>query len=776
MKVKTRYGELSVFDGNDLISLSLRMYGEWAQSELEILGHFIAPGDVVVDAGAYIGTHTVAFASMVDSQGSVHSFEPNHEAIRLLLENVAMNAPNNVLVHELALGEGKALARLEQVNLDNRGGTKLVVTGKSAKKGIPVATLDSFKFKTVNFIKADVEGWELAILRGAKITIASSRPIIFLECNSLQAISNLPDWSQDNGYISYGVLLAAFNPNNFNGLKENTFGRAKECGLLLIPNERSPSLKGTLQLLGLPVVNTLDDAALLLLHKPQYAYEILEESRSARELGIEYPSPALSQATVTYESKLHDLESEVAELRGELNSSAQSLLLAKEEQLKQSVAYSEESAAASEARIALEKELRERILSTQQQITEVERVWSAKAGDQRLQAQGKVDAIAAQVDILKQSLLLTKGEQLSQQIAYSEEAARASEARATLERELRDRILSTQQEIETAERAWLATIADHRAQAERDMVAKTKQVESLTQGMESLQQDILLQKATFYRNAQETNQAHVALEMELQEELLSTQREIDAVERGWAAKLADQEVQSQSKVDAVTAQVELLTQSLLLAKDEQLRQQVAYSEKAIESGRIYADIEKELREDLRGARIEIDAITARVYSLTQSLLLAKDEQLRQEVSFTKKAIESDRIHAEIERDLRENLLAARIEIDALKLAKQDLEAAKAKVESGLVWRASEMAHRWVGGLLGKSPPQPNAEQPIAEQPIAERPTAEPKATLSAPVDSIEVNSSGPLVNENIFATDPREKETLEILGSGLFDGEYYLSM
>ena len=73
------------------------------------------------------------------------------------------------------------------------------------------------------------------------------------------------------------------------------------------------------------------------------------------------------------------------------------------------------------------------------------------------------------------------------------------------------------------------------------------------------------------------------------------------------------------------------------------------------------------------------------------------------VSDSEKAIESDRIHAEIEKGLRDSLLAARIEVEALQLAKQDLETKKAKAESGFVWRTTEMARKWVSSLLGKFP-------------------------------------------------------------------------
>src|ERR1700682_6527582 len=105
MKVDTRYGAFSIFSDRDLISRSLLQYGEWAQCEIEILAQFISSGDTVVDAGAYIGTHTLAFASMVGSTRSIHSFEPNREANLLLIENVSANALRNVTVHESGLGE-----------------------------------------------------------------------------------------------------------------------------------------------------------------------------------------------------------------------------------------------------------------------------------------------------------------------------------------------------------------------------------------------------------------------------------------------------------------------------------------------------------------------------------------------------------------------------------------------------------------------------------------------------------------------------------------------
>ena len=194
MKAKTRYGEFSVFAAGDLISRALVQYGEWAQCELEILGQFISPGDAVVDAGGYIGTHSVAFAMMVGNQGRVHSFEPNSQAHELLVANVLANAPNNVSIHKLALGETCSRAQLESAESENFGAMRLRLIRKTTKNSIAVKKLDSFHLKNVKFIKADIEGWEMPLLRGSTETIASFRPTIFLECNSLEAIVELPAW------------------------------------------------------------------------------------------------------------------------------------------------------------------------------------------------------------------------------------------------------------------------------------------------------------------------------------------------------------------------------------------------------------------------------------------------------------------------------------------------------------------------------------------------------------------------------------------------------
>ena len=53
---------------------------------------------------------------------------------------------------------------------------------------VPTRTLDSFGLSDVGFLKIDVEGHELALLAGARRTIESSRPVVFVESESRHAV------------------------------------------------------------------------------------------------------------------------------------------------------------------------------------------------------------------------------------------------------------------------------------------------------------------------------------------------------------------------------------------------------------------------------------------------------------------------------------------------------------------------------------------------------------------------------------------------------------
>jgi FkbM family methyltransferase len=149
---------------------------------LALLGTLARPGDVVVDAGANFGLFAERLSQLVGPEGTVLAFEPNPNCAPHL-EALAANA-GNVVVYPLALSDRRGTAVL---HVPVRGARRIDALGRLAPTGadeerytVETARLDDIA-ASVDFIKCDVEGHELAVLRGANATLVERRPRLFVE-------------------------------------------------------------------------------------------------------------------------------------------------------------------------------------------------------------------------------------------------------------------------------------------------------------------------------------------------------------------------------------------------------------------------------------------------------------------------------------------------------------------------------------------------------------------------------------------------------------------
>ena len=142
-----------------------------ASGLLKHVRRFVRPGSVVVDAGANIGDHTIEFAEWA---GIVHAFEPNPQAMECLWFN--MRNQTNVTLHNCGLSDTQSVCGFQ--SQDNVGAGYCVDSGDT----IQLLTLDSFELQDVSLIKADIEGFECRMLRGATETL-KQRPVLMLEVN-----------------------------------------------------------------------------------------------------------------------------------------------------------------------------------------------------------------------------------------------------------------------------------------------------------------------------------------------------------------------------------------------------------------------------------------------------------------------------------------------------------------------------------------------------------------------------------------------------------------
>jgi FkbM family methyltransferase len=174
--------------------IHLRTAFDWDASTLEEVFYKdiyekeskIKPGDVVLDVGAHIGCFTLKAAKEVGPEGEVVSFEPSSENFRLLTLNVSSNDYANVKLFNVAAGSEPGTAKLHLG--DRRGANSLLSEAGAERVGIEevgIRTLDSIadelKLKKISFLKIDVEGFELEVLKGARSVLASSHPSIAME-------------------------------------------------------------------------------------------------------------------------------------------------------------------------------------------------------------------------------------------------------------------------------------------------------------------------------------------------------------------------------------------------------------------------------------------------------------------------------------------------------------------------------------------------------------------------------------------------------------------
>lgn len=171
------------------------------QNMLPLLKEFIKNGDVVLDIGAFIGDHTIYYSKLVGDNGSVIAFEPNRDSFFCLEHN--LKAYKNVELINSAIGKEYGFVRTVDV-LGNIGMNFLIPDNLG---GIVIYSLNQMEIDRIDFIKIDVEGFELDVLIGAKETINKFKPIMVIEINdatlSRQGISrnDIFAWLQENNYI-----------------------------------------------------------------------------------------------------------------------------------------------------------------------------------------------------------------------------------------------------------------------------------------------------------------------------------------------------------------------------------------------------------------------------------------------------------------------------------------------------------------------------------------------------------------------------------------------
>ena len=181
-----------LLDLKEGIDFSIYILGGFEPSTLRLYNKLVKSGDVVLDIGANIGSHTLPLAKLVGDNGCVYAFEPTDFAVNKLRNNLNLN-PDLVkrvsicqamlVSNENILVEKELFSSWPLVGSDNlhekHKGQLMATVGASA------VTLDNFikenNITQIDFIKLDVDGFEYSVLSGGEKILEIFKPTILME-------------------------------------------------------------------------------------------------------------------------------------------------------------------------------------------------------------------------------------------------------------------------------------------------------------------------------------------------------------------------------------------------------------------------------------------------------------------------------------------------------------------------------------------------------------------------------------------------------------------
>jgi FkbM family methyltransferase len=174
------------FDRKNLSCLITRFHDI---PEFQVIPGLVTDGNTAIDIGANAGLYSVLFSRLCGRTGRVWAFEPVPETYWRLKETLALNRCENVIPVQAAVSDKAGTVTMNlfesQFSEWNSLGIRTVVTtdgvhhSPTSSVQVPSYALDKFceqqQIELINFLKVDVEGFELAVFRGAETLLRERR-------------------------------------------------------------------------------------------------------------------------------------------------------------------------------------------------------------------------------------------------------------------------------------------------------------------------------------------------------------------------------------------------------------------------------------------------------------------------------------------------------------------------------------------------------------------------------------------------------------------------
>ena len=148
----------------------------------------------ILDIGANIGYYTTIFSKLAGN-GFINAFEPDVQNLKYSKKNCELNQCKNVKLHNIAIGNCNSRQKLYLSNINHGDHRSYPTDNYRDFLEINMVSVDHYleSEPNIDFIKMDIQGFEMSALEGMKNTLLKFKPILLLEIWPEALIKNKTD-------------------------------------------------------------------------------------------------------------------------------------------------------------------------------------------------------------------------------------------------------------------------------------------------------------------------------------------------------------------------------------------------------------------------------------------------------------------------------------------------------------------------------------------------------------------------------------------------------
>jgi len=206
----------------------------------------------IIDIGANAGYHSLYFSRF--ASGTVYAVEPHPDIFKLLELNIKNNNITNITPLNNAIGNNDGIVYMGELEFTREANLgDLHVYNNKNKYPINCVKLDSLILPSIDFIKIDVQGFELMVLEGSIDLIKTHNPVFIVEIEHIQLRHTntqphqIIEFFNDNNYDVYSLKYSYLSdyvcvPKNNSNFRE-VFGK-----YMITPTDEYKKISGDIDI------------------------------------------------------------------------------------------------------------------------------------------------------------------------------------------------------------------------------------------------------------------------------------------------------------------------------------------------------------------------------------------------------------------------------------------------------------------------------------------------------------------------------------------------